>query len=47
MTALWPDAPAASVAATAKLYVVDGDSPETAKLAPDVVPIEVPLRKTV
>jgi hypothetical protein len=47
MTALWPDAPAASVAATAKLYVVEGDSPETEKLVPDVVPMEVPLRNTV
>jgi hypothetical protein len=47
MTALWPDAPAASVAATAKLYVVDADSPDTEKLVPDVVPIEVPFRKTV
>jgi hypothetical protein len=47
MTALWPEAPAASVAATAKLYVVDADSPETEKLVPEVVPIDAPLRKTV
>jgi hypothetical protein len=39
---LCDDVPAASVAATEKLYVVDAVNPLTEKLVPVAVPIEVP-----
>jgi hypothetical protein len=40
---LCDEEPAASVAATVKLYVVDAANPVTEKLVPVTVPIETPL----
>jgi hypothetical protein len=40
---LWAEAPAASVAATVKLYVVPAVKPVTAKLGVAEVPMEVPF----
>jgi hypothetical protein len=37
------EVPAASVASTVKLYVVEADSPLTAKDVPLAVPIELPF----
>src|SRR5580693_3870590 len=44
---LWPDVPNESVAATVKLYVVDGERPVAVKVVPVDVPTDVPLRYTV
>jgi hypothetical protein len=44
---LCADIPNESLAATVKLYVVEAAKPETVKLAPVVVPIELPFSKTV
>lgn len=41
------EVPAASVASTLKLYVVEAESPLTAKVVPLAVPIEVPFCRTV
>jgi hypothetical protein len=46
--ALCADEPAASLAETVKLYVVEADRPDTAKLVPLTLPaIEAPFSKTV
>jgi hypothetical protein len=44
---LCADVPAASVAATVKLYFVEGESPLTLKLVPVTVAIAVPFLNTV
>ena len=45
--ALGPDVPAASVASTVKLNVVDAASPDTVNVVPVAVPMEVPFSSTV
>ena len=45
--ALWADAPAESLDATEKVYVVEGDSPATTNPVVVVLPIEAPFSKTV
>ena len=47
MAVLCAELPAASVAATLKLYVVNGDKPLTVMFGLLVVPIDTPFLKTV
>jgi hypothetical protein len=44
---LCADIPNESLAATVKLYVVEAVKPDTVKLVPLLVPIELPFSKTV
>jgi hypothetical protein len=47
MALLWAELPAASLAATLKLYVVTGDKPVIDMFGLFVVPIAAPFRNTV